>query len=294
MRNKLLFAVSAAGLLAGIVAAAYFGIKRPPLPPAFQPAENPYPNGIYAQGIIESVQPSASNLNVFPEETGVVTRVLVAEGQAVDANAPLVQLDDSVPRAQADSAQASLKLATDTLAKTEASYAMDPRSVSRDFLDTARNNAIVARANYKAAAALLAKYTLRAPAAGVVLSVNVTMRSYVSPQGVYDTYTQGYTPALVIGTPPAGLQLRCYVDEILLPRLPPPEAIKAQMAIRGSDVRIPLQFVRIQPYVSPKIELSDEKQELVDVRVLPVIFRFTAPGSVRVFPGQLVDVYIGQ
>jgi len=66
------------------------------------------------------------------------------------------------------------------------------------------------------------------------------------------------------------------------------------MAIRGSDVRIPLQFVRIQPYVSPKIELSDEKQELVDVRVLPVIFRFTAPSNVTVFPGELVDVYIGQ
>jgi len=294
MRNKLLFALSAAGLLAGLVAALYFGIKRPPLPPAFQPPENPYLHGIYAQGIIESVQPSASNLNVFPEEAGVVTRVLVAEGQAVDAGAALVQLDDSVPRAQADSARASLKLAADTLAKTEASYAMDPRSVSRESLDTARNSAAVARANYKAAAALLAKYTLRAPAAGVVLSLNATVRSYVSTQGVYDTYTQGYAPVLVLGTPPGDLQLRCYVDEILVPRLPSSQAIKAQMAIRGSDVRIPLQFARIQPYVSPKIELSDEKQELVDVRVLPVIFRFTVPSNVTIFPGELVDVYIGQ
>jgi len=294
VRNKLLFAVSAAGLLAGLAAAFYFGIKHPPLPPAFQPPENPFRNGIYAQGIVESVQPSASNLNVFPEQAGVVTHVLVAEGQAVDAGAALVQLDDSVPRAQADSARASLKLANDTLAKTEASNAMDPRSVSRDALDTARNNAAVARASYKAAAALLARYTLRAPAAGVVLSLNATIKSYVSPQGVYDTYTQGYDPVIVLGTPAAGLQVRCYVDEILIPRLPSPQTIKAQMAIRGSDLRVPLQFVRIQPSVSPKIELSDGKQELVDVRVLPVIFHFTPPDDVNLFPGQLVDVYIGQ
>jgi HlyD family secretion protein len=30
----------------------------------------------------------------------------------------------------------------------------------------------------------------------------------------------------------------------------------------------------------------------VDVRVLPVIFRFQRPTDVAVYPGQLVDVYI--
>jgi HlyD family secretion protein len=48
----------------------------------------------------------------------------------------------------------------------------------------------------------------------------------------------------------------------------------------------------VQPLVSPKIELSDERQELVDVRVLPVIFRFASPKSLHVYPGQLVDVYV--
>jgi len=51
--------------------------------------------------------------------------------------------------------------------------------------------------------------------------------------------------------------------------------------------------VRIQPYVSPKIELSNERQEQVDLRVLPVIFRFQKNGA-AVFPGQLVDVFIEQ
>jgi HlyD family secretion protein len=69
--------------------------------------------------------------------------------------------------------------------------------------------------------------------------------------------------------------------------------MKAQLFIRGTDVHIPLEYVRTQPHVTPKIELSDQRTERVDVRVLPVIFRFKPPSDVRVYPGQLVDVYIG-
>jgi HlyD family secretion protein len=51
--------------------------------------------------------------------------------------------------------------------------------------------------------------------------------------------------------------------------------------------------VRVQPFVSPKIELSDQRQELVDVRVLPIIFQLDRPANVNLYPGELVDVYIG-
>ncbi|MFI5360933.1 MAG: biotin/lipoyl-binding protein [Elusimicrobiota bacterium] len=292
--RSVLFALSFAGLVAGLFAAHYHGIKKPPLPPAFKPAENPYSNGIYSEGIIESVQASGLNVNVFPEVAATVRKVLVAEGQAVEKGTPLLLLDDSVPRAQANAARAAMKSAEDTLAKDEAAVALDPRSVSRDALDTARSAAAAARANHEAAAALLEKYLLRAPSSGVVLTVNAAVNGYASPQGVYDAYTQGYGPALTLGAPQADLHVRCYVDEILVTRLPSPAVIKAQLAIRGSDIRIPLQFVRVQPFLSPKIELSDQKQELVDIRVLPVIFRFAKPSNVNLYPGELVDVYIGE
>ena len=89
------------------------------------------------------------------------------------------------------------------------------------------------------------------------------------------------------------LAVRCYVDEILISRLPTPEHIRAQLSIRGTDIKVPLEFVRVQPYVSPKIELSNQRQEKVDLRVLPVIFRFKKKNLSRIYPGQLVDVYIG-
>ena len=50
----------------------------------------------------------------------------------------------------------------------------------------------------------------------------------------------------------------------------------------------------MQPFVSPKIELSDQRLERVDVRVLPIIFRIEKPKDLNLYPGQLVDVYIGE
>ena len=233
----------------------------------------------------------------------------------------------SVVQAQVVAAQANLKTAQDTLDKLRDAYEMNRHgTVSMDTLDSADNAVAVAKANldvaqnsvptkagawvydvknqenqyqalqesYSASAALLAKYTLRAPRDGVVLSISATLGSYVSPQGAYDTYTAAATPVITLGTPQDLLSVRCYVDEILVPRVPPPSVIKAEMSIRGTDIKLPMDFVRVQPLVSPKIELSDQRTERVDVRVLPIIFRVQKPKNVNLYPGQLVDVYIGQ
>jgi HlyD family secretion protein len=89
------------------------------------------------------------------------------------------------------------------------------------------------------------------------------------------------------------MSVRCYVDEILIPKLPSADKMVATMSIRGTSTTIALEFVRLQPYVSPKIELSDQRLEKVDLRVLPAIFRFQPPADVEVYPGEMVDVYIG-
>jgi len=147
---------------------------------------------------------------------------------------------------------------------------------------------------YLSANALLAKYAIRAPKDGRVLAINPTVGSYISAQGAYDSYTQSNVPVVVLGSSEAELNVRAYVDEILVPRLPAPEKMKAQMTVRGSNVKIDLEYVRTQPIVSPKIELSNQRQERVDVRVLPIIFRVKPVKGANLYPGQLVDVYIGE
>jgi len=232
-----------------------------------------------------------------------------------------------VAKSQVDAAQASLKTAHDELLKQQTAYDLNPKSISKDALDSAANAAAVAKANvevaqrqydltkagawvyditnqekqanalekaYLSSSALLAKYTLVAPRDGVVMAVNVTPGSFVSTSGAYDQYTQGAAPVLSLGGPPAFLNVRCYVDEILVPRIPAPASTKAQMSVRGSNVKIPMQYVRVQPFVGPKIELADQREERVDVRVLPLIFRVKKPAGMNLYPGELVDVYIGQ
>jgi HlyD family secretion protein len=49
----------------------------------FKPVSNPYDSAIYANGIIESDQPSGENINIFPEVSGPITKVLAREGQQV-------------------------------------------------------------------------------------------------------------------------------------------------------------------------------------------------------------------
>ena len=102
------------------------------------------------------------------------------------------------------------------------------------------------------------------------------------------------TPLLVMGSSQDYIGVRCYIDEILISRLPQALQMHAQMSIRGTNISIPLEYVRVQPYVSPKVELSSQRTERVDVRVLPVIFRFKRPKDFDVYPGQLVGVYIGE
>ncbi len=359
MRNKIIVILSMAGILAGLVSAYLYGMQKKPPPPVFSPAPNPYEKGIYANGIIESYQSSGENINLYPEVSGVVKQILVAEGQAVRQGAPLLVMDDSVQRAlaeqqksqaeaalalleelraqprkenlevakaQVELAIASLKSSQDQLDKQRKSYELDPKSVSKDALDNATNAVKVARANldvvqkqydltkagawiydirnqenqynalskaFIASDALLAKYAIKAPADGVILSIKTAVGSYISPQGVYGTYTQGFDPVLVMGRHESYFGLRCYIDEILISRLPHPSQIEAQMFIRGTNVNIPLEYVRVQPYVTPKIELSNQRTERVDVRVLPVLFRFKKPKDINLYPGQLVDVYVG-
>src|SRR5271165_4022577 len=180
MRNKVLFIASGAGLLLAVVSAYLFSEQPKPQPPLYSPAANPYANGVYSEGMIESDQAHGKNINIYPEVSGPIVEVSVKEGQAVKRGDVLIMIDDSVQRAtaqqqrsqaeaalallkelkaeprpealrvsaaQVENAKATLKGAEDSLAKQQHAYDIDPRSVSMDALDNARNADKVAATN---------------------------------------------------------------------------------------------------------------------------------------------------
>ena len=89
IRNTIIFSLSIIGILAGLIGAYLFGIQRKAQPPVFQPVSNPYSSGIYANGIIESYQASGENINIFPEVSGPLVKVLVHETVLTVPGVPL-------------------------------------------------------------------------------------------------------------------------------------------------------------------------------------------------------------
>jgi HlyD family secretion protein len=359
MNNRWLFMLAGGGALLGVASAIYYAVQPKAQPPIFNPAPNPFANGIYANGIVQSDQDNGVNIPIYAEVAATVREIPVKEGQSVRHGDVLLVLDGSVQRAtaeqlqaqaeaaratlaelraeprpeslavysaQVEAAAATLKLNQDTFNKLQGASELGADLVSKDQLDTAANAVRVAAANlavarrqydlaragawkydvdnavhqlaaldkaYRAAAEQLDKYTIRAPVDGRVLSIQITVGSYASVQGTYDVIQGGNAPLVIMGGGTGDtLSVRCYIDEILIHKLKLQAETPARMFVRGTDISIPLQFVRVQPYVSAKIQLSNERAERVDLRVLPVIFRLTKPPQMQLYPGQLVDVYI--
>lgn len=306
MKIKLLFIIAIIGVLIGIISVIIYNEKAKPLPP-IAVSYNPYDTGIYATGIVESYQVNGSNVNIYPEVAGRITQIFLKNGQVIKKGTPILAIDDSIQReivakdeAQIDYAIASLIEVKKQLDKTKKAYLLNPKSVSLNSLDNAiyavkaaDANVNVAKAQYRSDKALLDKYVIKSSIDGMILRIVPATGDYASPQGSYDTYTQGMLPTIQMGIVTPYLQVRSYVDEILVPRLPDPSKIEAMLFVRGlNNKSIPLEFDSIQPYTIPNIELSDQRNERVDVRVLPIVFKFKRPTDINIFPGQLVDVFI--
>jgi HlyD family secretion protein len=307
LNTKTLFMLASGGIIAGMLSVYFYNENLKALEP-LAVSFNPYEDGIYATGIVESFQVNGSNINMYPFVAGRVVDIKIKNGDPVKKGDTLVVLDNSIQTAIVAKDKANVDLATDNLKtvqdqydKLKKAFDINPKSVSMNDLDNAKNavssakqNILVAQAQLNSDQALLDEYTLVAPVDGIVLRVEPAIGDYASPTvGTYDTYTQGNQPVVVIGQGSPHLQVRAYVDEILTPQLPDPSKLEATLFVRGMNNKaVPLEFVNIQPYTIPNIELSDQRNERVDVRVLPIVFKFERPQDIQIFPGQLVDIYI--
>ncbi len=262
-------------------------MPQPPLTPPVKPSAR----GIGAAGMVEALR---ENTAVGVPAAGLVTKVHVKVWDRIEIGAPLLQLDDRELVAQLPGLKAELRVQETQLARarrqaerTEALRAT--RGVSEDEADGRRDDLAIQEARVESARAALVKtetlierLTVRAPAAGTILQVNTRAGEYAAPGAG--------TPPLLLGAIDE-VQVRADVDEQLAPRVA--AGSKATGYLKG-DTRnpVPLEFVRIEPYVVPKRNLTGSSAERVDTRVLQVIFKFPHDPKRRIYVGQQMDLFI--
>lgn len=295
--------------IAGVAASLYLvhaQNQKPKDPgPLSEPAHSQFDDKVAATGLIEA---SRENVRLASPKAALVLKVFVKVGDTVKSGDALFQLDDREASSRIVSLQASL-------AASEAQISIEENQVA-DFADqlkrivrlekdkvatedelrrrefglkgaeahlvSARAQVEVLRAQFQEARVELALLTVRAPRDGKLLQVNVREGEYAPAAALAE-------PLMLLGDVER-LQVRAEVDEqnavLVAPNKP------AEAFLKGnSKLRMPLRFVRIEPYVVPKKSLTGDSQERVDTRVLQIIYEFDQP-KFAVYVGQQVDVFI--
>ncbi|MBX7206694.1 MAG: efflux RND transporter periplasmic adaptor subunit [Verrucomicrobiaceae bacterium] len=276
-------------------------IPPPPVPPPVKP----YEGGVAATGILEAL---SENVSIGVPAPGLVTDVKVKVWDKVKKDAPLLILDDrelrasllkqqaaiTVSQAKLDVSRAQLSKMQDMLDRLKS--VTDQRAISQDDLKNRTNDVAVAKAEVSAAEAqleaakadvkqtelLIERLTVRAPKEGTILQVNIRGGEYAS--------IQNKLAPLILGDVDT-FQVRVDVDE--QNALAVREGQAATAFLKGdSKTPYPLIFVRIEPFVIPKVSLTGASTERVDTRVLQVIYRLQKPANTPLYVGQQVDVFI--
>ena len=276
----------------------------PAVPPLVEPPSSPYLSAIGARGLVEAL---GENVRIAPLVNGVVEEVYVKVGDMVSKGAPLFRVDSREARAAVDSREAEIPVLEARVRVASANL-----EEKRDLLDRVKRlgNQRVAseeevnRSNFQFRAAeaelaraeadlqlgraklaeartALERTLVTAPRDGEILQLNIRAGEYATPAKSEDIILLGNTTRF---------QLRADVDEDSAWRVRPGAGATAY--IKGTrEHPIPLEFVRIEPYILPKRSLTGDSTERVDTRVLQVIYTFQMPET-PVYVGQQMDVFI--
>ena len=174
------------------------------------------------------------------------------------------------------------KAAQARLAEVEAQLGLLKAGAWAPDIAVAKSEVAQAEAQVKMAETNIDRLTMRAPIAGVILQNKVRLGQYAQCGPLSE-------PLMILGsvTP---LHVRVDVDEHDAWRVRGGAPAAASPRGNGS-IRIPLEFVRFEPYVIPKKSLTGDSTERVDTRVLQIIYRVKEQ-SAPLYVGQQVDVYI--
>lgn len=271
--------------------------------PPVAPPTSIFARSIGAEGLVE---PKSEDIAIAPVVPGLVVTVRVKAHQKVHAGDVLWEQDSraltaQIPVREADVASARAAVAAGQAALADARIQLtliervtDRRAIREEDLERRRIAVDAADAQVAASRAALARaqaaldqtrtdlsqLVVTAPIDGEILKVDVRPGEYAT--------VPARSPLVVMGDT-STMHVRVDVAEEDAPRFAWDR--KAYASPRGNaDRRIALEFVRLEPRLIPKHNLTGDTAERVDTRVLQVIYRI-APGE-PVYDGELMDVFI--
>lgn len=258
-----------------LVTAIVFSLTRPPTKKTHPPLPAPvasFPASIAGIGVIE---PSGGYIQISSEATGVVKSISVNTGQIVHKGDILFKLDNQltseekklteIKLANAEKALKDIKAesAVSKLVRNEAEGKVNELHGQIDIINTKLN-----------------QFTVRSPINGMILKIDIHEGEIV--QG-------GITKAMIIGKVDHLSWVRVEVDASEKANFK--TNAKAVGILRGETKEIPLTYLRSEPEVTPKSSLSNQGDELIDARVIQMIYTFNNE-EVKANFGQEMDVFI--
>lgn len=176
----------------------------------------------------------------------------------------------------------AFKAAQARLSEAQSQLALLQAGAWAPDLAVARSEVAQTEAQVKEVATNIERLTMTAPLDGIILQKKVRV-------GQFAQCGPSSEPLMIMGGG-AHLNIRADIDESDAWRVRPNTSAIAY--VRGDTrQKIPLEFVRFEPYVVPKKSLTGDSTERVDTRVLQVIFRIRDEET-PVYVGQQMDIYI--
>ena len=271
MPKRLSFYLALGGIIAVTLLVLRLRQSGPTPEPLVPPPQSPYADSIGGRGLVESVN---ENVRIAPATSGLIREVMVKVGDKNSKGDVLFSMDDRdalsqvrVQEAQVAVLEAQVATAQTIVAdrKDQLDRSMRLREKNVSSEDEAKRNLFawqaadrqlqstladldLARARLADARVRLDLLTIRAPRDGTVLQVNIRPGEY--------TMVNSSETAILLGDI-SQLQLRVDVDESDAPSIR--EGCTGIAFLKGSrEKSVPLEFVRIEPYILPKKYLSGE------------------------------------
>lgn len=214
-------------------------------------------------------------------------RVREAEAELADAQVQVkliesVQDRRAVRQEDVERRRIGYQAAQARLNETRSQLALLKAGAWGPDLAVARSEVAQAAAQVKQVQTDIQRLTVTAPMDGVILQKRVRVGQFAECGPTSE-------PLMIMGGG-SNLNIRADIDESDAWRVRPDTAAVAYVR-GGTKEKIPLEFVRFEPYVLPKKSLTGDSTERVDTRVLQAIYRIKDPNA-SVHVGQQMDVYI--